>query len=72
MSHYSWQHTATHCNTLQHTATHCNAQNRDPELRGWKFNPPPESPDKNTLVIMAHGAGRDRRAWLRFFFVFTI
>eukprot|EP00277_Geminigera_cryophila_P015289 CAMPEP_0179453304 /NCGR_PEP_ID=MMETSP0799-20121207/37248_1 /TAXON_ID=46947 /ORGANISM="Geminigera cryophila, Strain CCMP2564" /LENGTH=391 /DNA_ID=CAMNT_0021250209 /DNA_START=187 /DNA_END=1362 /DNA_ORIENTATION=- len=41
------------------------ADNRDPELRGWKFNPPPESPDKNTLVIMAHGAGRDRRAWLR-------
>jgi len=23
-THYTLQHTATHCNTLQHTATHCN------------------------------------------------
>lgn len=34
-------------------------------VRGWLIPPPDKSNDRNTVLIMSHGAGRDRRAWLR-------
>eukprot|EP00796_Vickermania_ingenoplastis_P007078 gene7078-5014_t len=33
-------------------------------LRGWHIPPPPGT-EKNLGIVMVHGGGRDRRAWLR-------